>query len=380
MSIYLDYNASTPVDERVLEAMIKTYREYFGNADSRTHNHGNIAHQEVEKAREKVAALLGIQKNEVIFTSGSTESDNLAIQGLVNFGIETNRKHIITTSIEHKAVLETTKHLEKIGFETEYVNPDESGSIKADQILSRVRPDTLLVSVQHVNNETGVIQPIQEIGAALNGTDTLFHTDATQSCGKLVEELRSTSYDLLSLAGHKFYGPQGVGALIMRRKKNKKPPIQPLIFGGGHENGYRPGTLPVALIIGLGVACDLAQDEYKDRLAAFSENKKQIMEAVRQSDIRYAINGTPEYCMDNTLNISFLGIDSEGLMIATKQYCSVSNGSACTSHDYSPSYVLKAMGLTDERVESSIRLSWGTKPIDLGEFEKILAFVRRMQE
>lgn len=381
MSIYLDYNASTPIDERVLEAMIKAYREFFGNADSRTHNHGTTAQQEVEKARESVASLLGIAKNEVIFTSGATESDNMAIQGLLDYGIETGRKHIITTSIEHKAVLNTVKHLvEHDGFEADFVAPDESGRISAMQLLSLVRPDTLLVSVQHVNNETGLMQPIQEIGATLAETSTFFHTDATQSCGKLIEDLRSVKYDFLSLAAHKFYGPQGVGAFVVRRKNNKKPPIQPLVFGGGHENGYRPGTLPIALIIGLGVASDLAQKENKKLLAAYKKNKSIILDAIEQIGVQHVINGDQQYCMDNTLNISFNGIDSEGLMIATKQYCSISNGSACTSNDYSPSYVLRAMGLPDERVESAIRLSWGIEPIDEKALVKMLIFAKGMQE
>ena len=381
MSVYLDYNASTPIDERVLEAMIKAYRDFFGNADSRTHNHGANARQEVEKARESVASLLGVTKNEVIFTSGSTESDNMAIQGLRDYGIETGRKHIITTSIEHKAVLDTVKHLVvHDGFEADFIDPDESGRISAAQLLTKVRPNTLLVSVQHVNNETGIIQPIQEIGMALAESSTFFHTDATQSCGKLIEDLRSIKYDFLSLAAHKFYGPQGVGAFVMRRKNNKKPPIQPLVFGGGHENGYRPGTLPVALIIGLGVASDLAQREYKKRLAAYKKNKQAILSAIARIGVQHVTNGDQQYCMDNTLNISFNGIDSEGLMIATKQYCSISNGSACTSNDYSPSYVLRAMGLPEERTESAIRLSWGVDPIDEKALAEMLTFAKGMQE
>lgn len=381
MSIYLDYNASTPIDERVLEAMIRAYQEFFGNADSRTHNHGIAARQEIEKARESVATMLGVPKNEVIFTSGSTESDNMAIQGLMDYGIMKGRKHIITTSIEHKAVLETVKHLVKHdSFIADYIDPNESGRINIEQLLSKVRPDTLLVSVQHVNNETGVIQPIQEIGDALFGTDIFFHTDATQSCGKLVEELRFVRYDFLSLAAHKFYGPQGIGAFILRRKNNKKPPIQPLVFGGGHENGYRSGTLPVALIIGLGVASDLAQKEYRKRLTAYKQNKESILKAIGLSGVRYIINGDQQHCMENTLNISFEGIDSEALMIATKQYCSVSNGSACTSNDYNPSYVLRAMGLSDERVESAIRFSWGTEPIGLNALDEMLVFAKEIQK
>lgn len=381
MSVYLDYNASAPIDERVLSAMITAYREFFGNADSRTHNHGINARREVENARASVANLLGVAKNEVIFTSGSTESDNMAIQGLKDYGIGTGRKHIITTSIEHKAVLDTVKHLvAHDGFEADFIDPDESGRISVEQILSKVRSDTLLVSVQHVNNETGIIQPIQEIGGALVETDIFFHTDATQSCGKLVDELRLAQYNFLSLAAHKFYGPQGIGALIMRRKNNKRSPMKPLVFGGGQENGYRPGTLPVALIVGLGVACNLAQKEHKQWMEAYKANKQIALEAVKRSGVEHTINGNQQYCMDNTLNVSFTGIDSEGLMIATKQYCSVSNGSACTSSDYSPSYVLKAMGLPDERLESAIRLSWGAERIDGDALSEMLVFAKELQE
>lgn len=367
LSIYLDYNASTPIDERVLEAMITTYRKYYGNADSRTHDYGIKARKEVELSRERVASLLSISKNEVIFTSGATESDNLAILGFADYGQETGRKHIITTAIEHKAVLEPIKVLEKQGFVVDYIFPDESGRIDADLLLNKVRSDTLLVSVMHANNETGVIQPVKEIGEALYNTPTFFHIDAAQSCGKLVEELKGIRYDLLSLTAHKMYGPQGIGALILRVKNYKKLPIKPITYGGGHEGGLRPGTLPVALIVGLGKACEIAEEEFNSRLEQYRLSKKEIMDKLNNSGVSYAINGDPQYCMPNTLNVSFLGIDSEALMIATKQFCSVSNGSACTSHDYSHSHVLTAMGLSAERIESAIRMSWGKNEIDIAQ-------------
>lgn len=379
MSIYLDYNASTPIDERVLEAMIVSYREYYGNADSRTHDYGQRASQKVENARKQVALLLGIQTNEVIFTSGATESNNIAVLGLEEYGQKSNKRHIITTSIEHKAVLEAANHLNKKGFEVELISPNESGRLDFSFLLSKVRPDTLLVSVQHVNNETGIIQPVKEIGDVLWKTDTLFHIDAVQSCGKLVDEIRSLHYNMLSLSAHKMHGPQGIGALALRRKENKRPALQPIVFGGGQEGGLRPGTLPVALIIGLGKACEIARHEYNDNLIKYKQNKQRIIETIAKSGIVYGINGDQAYCMDNTMNISFLGIDSEALMIATKQYCSVSNGSACTSHDYSPSHVLMAMGLLEERIESAIRFSWGNQPIELILFEKLLEAVKIQQ-
>lgn len=372
MSIYLDHNASTPVDERVLEVMISTYREYYGNPDSRTHDHGNNARNQVEKAREQVASLLGVTKNEIIFTSGATESDNLAVLGLAEYGIKNNKRHIITTAIEHKAVLEPCKVLQNRGFEVDFIMPDVNGRIDAKTLLSKVRSDTLLVSVMHANNETGIIQPVQEIGDALAKTNTYFHIDAAQSCGKLVNELRSLQYDLLSMTGHKMYGPQGIGALVLRMKKYKRPPITPITYGGGHEKGLRPGTLPVALIVGLGTACEIAKKEYNKTTAQYIHTKEQIIAELQNSGVAFEINGCPRFCMPNTLNISFLGVNSEALMLATKQYCSVSNGSACTSHDYSHSHVLTAMGLSDERIESAVRISWGKNNPDTAYFKKLL--------
>lgn len=364
MSIYLDYNASTPIDERVLDTMIFAYRNFYGNPDSRTHDYGINARREVEIAREQVASLLGVMKNEIIFTSGATESDNMAILGLTDYGIESGKKHIITTAIEHHAVLAPMKVMEKRGFVVDYITPDESGRIDAKKLLDKVRPDTLLVSVMHANNETGIIQPVKEIGDALFRTETFFHIDAAQSCGKLVNEVKSIKYDMLSLAAHKMYGPQGIGVLALRMKRYKKPPITPIIYGGDQEGGIRSGTLPVALIVGLGKACEIAEQESEKRLVQYLANKKQILDAFTSSGVKFEINGDQKYCIPNTMNISFLGIDSEALMIATKQYCSVSNGSACTSHDYSHSHVLTAMGLSDERIESAIRISWGTEIID----------------
>ncbi|HZK53655.1 MAG TPA: aminotransferase class V-fold PLP-dependent enzyme [Desulfosporosinus sp.] len=378
MSLYLDYNASTPVDGRVLDTMIDAYKCFYGNPDSRTHDHGTNARKEVEMARGQVALLLGVASNEVIFTSGATESDNLAILGLTDHGIRTNKKHIITTAIEHKAVLEPFKQFMKHGFEIEFISPDESGRIDEQKLLSKVRSDTLLVSVMHANNETGIIQPVQEIGKALWDTDTYFHIDAAQSCGKLVDELKSTKYDLLSLTAHKMYGPQGIGALILRTKKYKKPPIKPILFGGGQEGNIRPGTLPVALIIGLGKTCEIAEQEHTENLEAYRTTKKHIMDAITSSGVEFEINGDPQHCMPNALNISFLGVDSEALMIATKQYCSISNGSACTSKDYSHSHVLTAMGLSDERIESAIRMSWGKGTYDLSIFGKLTDKIKEL--
>lgn len=372
MGIYLDYNASAPIDERVLEVMVDVYKNVYGNADSRTHDFGNSARKVVEDAREQVAHLLGIDKGEVFFTSGSTESNNIAIRGLLKYAEESGKKHVIASSIEHKAVLETVKSLKEDGFDVDIIDPEEDGRIDADKILTLVRKDTLLVSLMHVNNETGVIQPVKEIGDALSEKSILFHIDATQSCGKLVPELQNVKYNMLSLSAHKLSGPQGIGALVLKKNRYKLPPIKAITYGGQQECGIRPGTIPVALVAGLGKACELAEQEYEVNMKKYKENKEMVLKLIRDSGLKYVINGNQDFCIPNTLNISFLGIESEALMLLSKQYCGISNGSACTSHDYSPSYVLTAMGLDEERISSAIRISWGAKT-DTAELEKRLS-------
>lgn len=359
MSVYLDYNASSPIDERVLNVMVDVYKNNFGNADSRTHDFGENARKIVENARLAVSDLLGVKKDEIFFTSGATESDNISILGLLVYAEKTKRKHIVTTAIEHKAVLEPLGYLAKKGFEITYIKPDISGRISSDELLSNVRSDTLLVSVMHVNNETGIIQPIKQIGEELSGKDTLFHIDAAQSCGKLVEELRGFKYDMLSASAHKMYGPQGVGALVLRKKRYKLPPIKPVLFGGGQEHGIRPGTLPTALIAGFGEACRIACSEYSSNNEEYKKIKKIILSLLDRSGVEFEINGDQNYCVPNTINISFSGVNSEALMLSSKQYCGISNGSACNSSSYNPSYVLTDMGLDTQRIQSAVRISWG---------------------
>ena len=381
MSIYLDYNASAPIDPRVITVMVDAYQNHFGNADSRTHDFGEDVRSITETARKQVADLLGVKKDEVFFTSGATESNNIAILGLRQFGEAENRKHIITSSIEHKAVLGAAKFLSENGFEVEYVDPDESGRVDPERVISMIRPDTLLVSLMHVNNETGIIQPAKELGDYLSKTETLFHIDATQSCGKLVKEIRDLHYDLMSISAHKMHGPQGIGALIMRKKRYRLPPVKPIMFGGGQEHGIRPGTLATALIVGFGEACAIAERETVQNNTKCREIKKQLLELLEKSGVKYEVNGNQEYCVPTTLNVSFLGVSSEALMLATKQYCGVSNGSACTSNSYTHSHVLSAMKLSDERIESAIRISWGreSSPEDiLNEFAKVLQVAKEI--
>lgn len=379
MSLYLDYNASAPIDPRVLEYMIDVYRNKIGNPDSRTHDFGENAREVVEQARRKVASLLGIASNEVFFTSGATESCNIAIQGLEEYAVSSGKQHIITTAIEHKAVLETVKAMQRRGCKIELVMPQRSGCVDAMEVISRVRDDTLLVSTMHVNNETGAIQPIHEIGKALADRNVLFHVDATQSCGKLVDELRTLDYDMLSFSAHKFGGPQGIGALILRRKRYKLPPVKPILYGGQQEHNMRPGTVPVALVAGCGKACELAEAEYKENELRNLAIKQQIMRMLTESGVAFQINGVPEHSVSNTLNIRFCGVSSEALMITVKGFCAIANGSACTASDYSPSYVLTAMGLTAEEANESVRISWGASedPSDVAKaFALLLNSVR----
>lgn len=359
MGIYLDYNASSPIDHRVLEEMISVYQNAYGNADSRTHEYGDRARSIVENARGQVASILGINKEEIFFTSGATESNNIAIQGLKEYGIQKGKKHIITTSIEHKAVLGSVKAMEICGFEVDYVNPDRTGRISVKNVLDKVREDTLLVSIMHVNNETGIIQPIKEIGDLLEQKDALFHVDATQSFGKLVDELKEIKYDMMSMSAHKLGGPQGIGALVLRKKHYKLPPVKAIMYGGQQEHGIRPGTIPVALVAGLGKACELAQVEYLINHTKCQMIKDRICGLLENSGLHYSYNGDQSSCMSNTMNISIFGVASEALMLSTKDYCGISNGSACNSNSYKPSYVLTKMGISEERIENSIRISWG---------------------
>ena len=381
MSIYLDYNASAPIAPAVLQVMVDVYQNRSGNADSRTHSYGDEARAVVETARKQVASLLGISPSEVLFTSGATESSNIAIQGLAEYARKSGKHHIITSSIEHKAVLETVRTMERQGFDVDFVAPEPSGRVDAAKIVDKLRDTTLLVSLMHVNNETGIIQPVEELGAELAARDVLFHVDATQSCGKLVDELRTLAYHMLSFSAHKLRGPQGIGVLVLRKKGYRRPPVKAIMYGGQQERGLRPGTIPVALAAGCGAACALAEAHYAEDAVRLKEMKERAMELLDASELSYAVNGDPAYCLPNTLNVCLHGVSSEALMIATKQYCAVSNGSACTSTNYTPSYVLAAMGLSAERIASSIRISWGADTDHEGfceEFGKLLTVAREL--
>lgn len=354
---YLDYNATTPLDPRVFEAMQEWYAGPPSNSGSRTHVFGQRARDTVEAAREQVARVIGAGAEEVFFTSGATESNNIAILGLAGFAEQAGRKHILSTAIEHKAVLEPLDQLRRRGFDVELLPVSEGGFVEPEAVSDRLRSDTLLVSVMHANNETGVLQPLAGIAELLDGTDTFFHTDAAQTFGKEVEELRNLPCDFISISSHKIYGPQGVGALYVRRRGAARRPLDSLLFGGGQERGLRPGTIPVPLVVGLGTAAELATSEYKSRASAASRVKEQLLSGLQSVD--HHINGDLSRSQPHVLNISFPGVDSEALMMALRDEIAISNGSACTSDSYDPSHVLLAMGLDEDRISESVRISWG---------------------
>ena len=376
MAIYLDYNASAPVDSRVLERMVDVYRTHYGNADSRTHTFGTDAKEIVATARKDIADILKVDSTDLIFTSGSTESNNMATIGLLDYALETGRNHFITTAIEHKSILEAFKYLEKKGCVVDFVRPDESGRIKPAQILDLVTDKTLLVSMMHVNSETGIIQPIEEVGAALENTNTYFHIDATQGFGKLNDSLRSVKYNMMSITAHKLGGPQGIGALVLKRDKTyRRPPVKPLLFGGQQERGFRPGTTPVSLVAGFALATKLCDLEAVEHMEKCKEIKANLLEAINGLD--YKINGDPEYCIANTLNISFTGVDAEGYFVSLKDDYAFSNGSACNSGSHAPSYVLTAMGLPESRVNEAIRISWNYDSV--ADFSALVEYINSVK-
>jgi cysteine desulfurase len=355
--LYLDYNATTPLDPRVFEAMRPYFLEEVGNAGSRTHIYGQRAKEAVEKARGQVAKLLGARTDEIVFTSGATESNNAVLFGLAQHAVAAQRRHILATAIEHKAVLEPLEKLGELGFSVELLPVTPGGYVEPETVRKALRPDTLLVSVMHANNETGVLQPVAEIGEMLADTGIFFHVDAAQTFGKAVETLAKLRCDFLSISGHKISGPKGIGAMYARRRGGQKRPLVPLLYGGGQEMGLRPGTIPVPLVVGLGESASFAASEYADRRRSSAQVKEELLSGL--ATVEFQLNGDAQRCQSHVVNFSFPGIDSEALMMAVRSELAFSNGAACTSASYAPSHVLKAMGLPDDRISSAIRLSWG---------------------
>ena len=364
MSVYLDYSASAPVLPEVLETMIDAYRNTPGNAGSRTHAFGTSAAKLVSRSRETIAAVLGRDPSEVVFTSGSTESNNTAILGIRDFAQRTGRNHIVTTAIEHKSVLEPLRFLESLGFSVDFVRPGESGRVRADDILGRVTERTCLVSVMSVNSETGIMQPVDEIGEELRRRRVLFHVDATQAFGKLNDEIRRLQYDLMSISAHKIGGPQGIGALVRRRNEGyENSPLAQLMYGGGQERGFRPGTVPVALAAGFAKAAEISEREHEARARRCARIKRKFLEAI--FCFRYDVNGDQKYCLPSSINVSIDGLDAEAAFLCLRDEYAFSNGSACNASSHQLSYVLDAMGLSGKRKSEAIRLSWsGDEDVD----------------
>lgn len=353
--IYLDYQATTPCDPRVLEKMIPYFTQCFGNPHSRNHLHGWEAEESVKKARSQVAESIGADPREIVFTSGATESNNLAIKGVAYFHKD-KKNHIITCVTEHKCVLDSCRHLEQEGFEVTYLPVQENGLLNLDDLRKAITPTTLLVSIMAVNNEIGVIQPLAEIGKICREQGVLFHTDAAQALGKIPINVNEMMIDLLSISGHKIYGPKGVGALYVRRKPRVR--LQALTHGGGQERGMRSGTLSPPLCVGLGEACDIAIREMGNEHNRLKQLSDRLYKGLTDRLPQVFLNGDKEHRIPGNLNLSFAYVEGEGLMMGIKEL-SVSSGSACTSASLEPSYVLRALGVSEELAHTSIRFGIG---------------------
>jgi cysteine desulfurase len=352
--IYMDYGATTPVDQRVVDAMIPWLREHFGNPASRSHAWGWEAEEAVEKAREHVAALIGADPREIIWTSGATESNNLALKGAAQF-YKTRGKHLITVKTEHKAVLDTTRELERQGFDVTYLDVQEDGLIDLEKFKAAIRPDTILVSVMFVNNEIGVIQDIPAIGAICREKGIIFHVDAAQATGKVAIDVAKLPVDLMSLASHKTYGPKGIGALYVRRKPRVR--IEAQMHGGGHERGMRSGTLPTHQIVGMGEAFRIAKEEMGIESERVRMLQQRLINGLKDIEQTF-LNGHAEKRVPHNVNMSFNFVEGESLIMGIKGIA-VSSGSACTSASLEPSYVLRALGRSDELAHSSLRMTIG---------------------
>src|SRR5688572_10065171 len=378
--LYFDYQATTPLDERVLDAMLPYFREKFGNAASRNHQFGWEAEKAVEAARAQVAALIHAEPKEIVFTSGATESDNLAIKGVAEMYREKGR-HIITAPTEHKAVLDTCKRLEQQGCEITMLPVDKNGMVNPDDVAKAIRADTILVTLMMANNEIGTVHPIEAIGRICKERGVLFHTDATQGVGKLPVDVEKMGVDLLSLSGHKMYGPKGIGALYVRRR-NPRVRLAPGIDGGGHERGMRSGTLNVPAIVVLGKACELCGQELESETKRLTKLREKLWKKISTELDEVFLNGHPTERLPGNLNVSFAYVEGEGLMMGMSELA-VSSGSACTSASLEPSYVLKAIGVGDDLAHTSIRFGLGRftteEEVDFAG-ERVVAAVKRLRD
>jgi len=377
--IYLDYQATTPCDPRVVEKMLPFFTEIFGNPHSQNHSHGWLAEDAVEKSRTQVASLIGADPKEIIFTSGATESNNLALKGASGF-YRDKKNHIITCVTEHKCVLDSCRHLEQEGFSVTYLPVQSTGLIDVDQLRQTIRSETILVSIMAVNNEIGVIQPLAEIGKICREAGVFFHTDAAQAAGKIPLNVEAMNIDLMSISGHKIYGPKGIGALYVRRKPRVR--LQAIINGGGQERGMRSGTLPTPLCVGLGEACAIAISEMKAEAARIKILSDRLYQGLTSQLDDVYLNGQGAPRIPGNLNLSFAYVEGEGLMMGIKEL-SVSSGSACTSSSLEPSYVLRALGVEEELAHTSLRFGLGrfSTEADVDKaIELVVAAVTRLRE
>ncbi|KAK9105239.1 hypothetical protein Scep_022083 [Stephania cephalantha] len=353
--LYLDMQATSPVDPRVLDAMLPYYLSRFGNPHSRTHLYGWESDNAVEAARAQVASLINASPKEIIFTSGATESNNISVKGLMHF-YKDKKRHVITTQTEHKCVLDSCRHLQQEGFEVTYLPVDSDGIIDLEKLRSAIRSDTGLVSVMAVNNEIGVIQPVEEIGRICKEFGVPFHTDAAQALGKVPIDVEKMNVSLMSLSGHKIYGPKGVGALYMRRRPRIR--VEPQMNGGGQERGIRSGTVPTPLVVGMGAACELAAKEMEYDGKRISTLQERLLQGIREKIDGVVVNGSTERRYAGNLNLSFAYVEGESLLMGLKEVA-VSSGSACTSASLEPSYVLRALGVDEDMAHTSIRFGIG---------------------
>ena len=356
LPIYLDHNATTPCDPRVLEAMLPYFTDLYGNSASRNHPFGWQAEEAVDYAREQIAKLIGADPKEIIFTSGATEADNLAIKGVFDM-YASKGNHIITATTEHKAVLDTCKHIEKLGGEVTYLEVNAEGLIDMKELEAAIKPTTILIAIMFANNEIGTIQPVREISALAKKKGILFFTDGTQAVGKVPVDVNKDGIDLMAFSAHKMYGPKGIGALYVRRK-NPRVKVTAQMDGGGHERGMRSGTLNVPGIVGFGKACEIARLELDSEMARVSKLRDKLETALLNLEEAY-VNGSREHRLPHVSNISFKYVEGEGLMMGFNKNIAVSSGSACTSASLEPSYVLKALGLGDDLAHSSLRFGLG---------------------
>lgn len=356
LPIYLDNNATTPCDPRVVDAMLPYFTEKFGNAASRNHSFGWVAEEAVDYAREQVAKLIGADPKEIIFTSGATESDNLALKGVYEM-YSSKGNHVITATTEHKAVLDTCKHIEKIGGQVTYLEVNAEGLIDLTELENAITDKTILIAIMYGNNEIGVLQPVREISKIARKHGVLFFTDGTQAVGKVPVDVNADGIDLMAFSGHKMYGPKGVGALYVRRK-NPRVKVTAQMDGGGHERGMRSGTMNVPAIVGFGKACEICMNEMESEAKRLSTMRDRLEKSLLQLEEAY-VNGSVEHRLPHVANISFKYVEGEGLMMGFNKNIALSSGSACTSASLEPSYVLKALGLGDDLAHSSLRFGLG---------------------